>query len=62
MHNLNSPIKVKLDIIDDESTATKAVTAVEKFTSNGDVAIIGAYASNIIDPASEVSTVMVRLI
>lgn len=55
LHNLNSPTKVRLDIIDDESAATKAVTAVEKFTSSGAVAIIGGYASNIIGPASEVS-------
>lgn len=55
LHNLDSQTKVKLDIVDDESTATKAITAVEKFASSGDAAIIGGYASSIIGPASEVS-------
>ena len=55
LHNLNNETKVRFDIVDDESTATKAVTAVEKFASSGDVAVIGGYASSIIGPASEVS-------
>ncbi|MFG1478043.1 ABC transporter substrate-binding protein [Xanthobacter sp. V4C-4] len=45
--------QVKIDLIDDESTPAKAVSAVEKLSSDGAVAIIGGYGSNIIGPASD---------
>ncbi|MDQ0504976.1 ABC transporter substrate-binding protein [Xanthobacter agilis] len=47
--------QVKIDLIDDESTPAKAVSAVEKLASDGSVAIIGGYGSNIIGPASDAS-------
>ena len=51
--NATSPkFKVNLEVIDDESIPSKAVSAVEKFISEGAVAIIGGYGSNIIGPAS----------
>ncbi|MFG1429660.1 ABC transporter substrate-binding protein [Xanthobacter sp. V2C-8] len=47
--------QVKIDLIDDESTPAKAVSAVEKLSADGAVAIIGGYGSNIIGPASDAS-------
>lgn len=47
--------KIKLQVIDDESTPAKAVSAVEKLVSDGAVALIGGYGSNIIGPASDAS-------
>lgn len=54
MCNAAAPkFKVKVDIIDDESTPAKAVSAVEKLASDGSVALIGGYGSNIVGPASD---------
>mgnify|MGYP001807942893 FL=1 len=54
--NAGSPkVQVKVDVIDDESTPAKAVSAVEKLASSGSVAIIGGYGSNIVGPASDAS-------
>ena len=47
--------KIRLQVIDDESTPAKAVSAVEKLVSDGAVAVIGGYGSNIIGPASDAS-------
>ncbi|MEP9355728.1 ABC transporter substrate-binding protein [Xanthobacter autotrophicus] len=56
MCNAASPkVQVKVDLIDDESTPAKAVSAVEKLSSDGAVALIGGYGSNIIGPASDAS-------
>jgi branched-chain amino acid transport system substrate-binding protein len=56
MCNADSPqYKIRIDLIDDESTPAKAVSAVEKLASDGAVAIIGGYGSNIIGPASDAS-------
>ncbi|OYX88704.1 MAG: branched-chain amino acid ABC transporter substrate-binding protein [Azorhizobium sp. 32-67-21] len=56
MCNAASPkVQVKVDVIDDESTPAKAVSAVEKLASSGSVAIIGGYGSNIVGPASDAS-------
>jgi branched-chain amino acid transport system substrate-binding protein len=51
--NKNSKHKVKIVTVDDESAPAKAVAAVEKLASDGSVAIIGGYGSNIIGPASD---------
>jgi len=54
--NAKSPkLQLKIEVIDDESTPAKAVSAVEKLTSDGAVAVIGGYGSNIIGPASDAS-------
>lgn len=54
--NAASPkFQVKLELIDDESTPAKAVSAVEKLAASGATAIIGGYGSNIIGPASDAS-------
>lgn len=42
----------KLIVADDESSPTKAISAVEKLASQGVVAITGGYASSIVGPAS----------
>lgn len=56
MCNATDPkLQVKVDVIDDESTPAKAVSAVEKLASSGAVAIIGGYGSNIVGPASDAS-------
>lgn len=47
--------QIKVTLIDDESQPAKAVGAVEKLASDGAVAIIGGYGSNIVGPASDVS-------
>ncbi|MFC0219053.1 branched-chain amino acid transport system substrate-binding protein [Pseudochelatococcus lubricantis] len=47
--------KFKVEVIDDESTPAKAVSAVEKLVNDGAVAVIGGYGSNIIGPASAAS-------
>ncbi len=47
--------KFTLASIDDESQPAKAVTAVEKLASDGAVAILGGYGSNIVGPASDAS-------
>ncbi len=47
--------KIRLQVIDDESTPAKAVSGVEKLVSDGAVAVIGGYGSNIIGPASDAS-------
>jgi branched-chain amino acid transport system substrate-binding protein len=49
----NSKHKVKVVTVDDESAPAKAVAAVEKLASEGSIAIIGGYGSNIIGPASD---------
>lgn len=49
----NTKHKIKLITADDESTPAKGVAAVEKLASDGAVAIIGGYGSNIIGPASD---------
>lgn len=49
----NGKHKIKLVTADDESTPAKGVAAVEKLASEGAVAIIGGYGSNIIGPASD---------
>lgn len=49
----NGKHKIKLITADDESTPAKGVAAVEKLASDGAVAIIGGYGSNIIGPASD---------
>lgn len=49
--NPKHPLKV--NVIDDESTPAKAVSAVEKLIADGAKAVIGGYGSNIIGPASE---------
>ncbi len=54
-NNSQSKHKIKLTVIDDESQPAKAVTAVEKLVSDGAVAIIGGYGSNIVGPASDTS-------
>lgn len=52
--NARSPrFQVRVDVIDDESTPAKAVSAVEKLASSGAIAIIGGYGSNIVGPASD---------
>lgn len=54
MCNALSPkFKVKVEVIDDESTPAKAVSAVEKLSADGATAIIGGYGSNIVGPASD---------
>ncbi len=56
MCNATDPkLQVKVEVIDDESTPAKAVSAVEKLASSGAVAIIGGYGSNIVGPASDAS-------
>lgn len=45
--------RIRLITIDDESQPAKAVAAVEKLASEGAVAIIGAYGSNLVTPASD---------
>jgi len=47
--------QIKVNLIDDESQPAKAVGAVEKLASDGAVAIIGGYGSNIVGPASDTS-------
>jgi branched-chain amino acid transport system substrate-binding protein len=49
----NGKHKVKLTIIDDESSPAKAVAAVEKLASQNVVAITGGYGSGNIGPASD---------
>lgn len=49
----NGKHTIKMLTIDDESAPAKAVAAVEKLASDGVVAIIGGYGSNIIGPASD---------
>lgn len=49
----SSKHKIKVVTVDDESAPAKAVAAVEKLASEGAVAIIGGYGSNIIGPASD---------
>ena len=49
----NAKHKVKLVTIDDESNPAKAVAAVEKLASQGVVALVGGFGSNIIGPASD---------
>lgn len=49
----NGRHKVKLITVDDESNPAKAVSAVEKLASQGVVAIVGGFGSNIIGPASD---------
>ncbi|HJV53137.1 MAG TPA: ABC transporter substrate-binding protein [Noviherbaspirillum sp.] len=51
----NGKHKIKLVTVDDESAPAKAVAAVEKLGSEGVVAVIGGYGSNIIGPASDAS-------
>jgi branched-chain amino acid transport system substrate-binding protein len=46
-------LRIKLQVIDDESAPAKAVSAVEKLVSDGAVAVIGGYGSNIVGPASD---------
>lgn len=56
MCNATDPkVQVKVEVIDDESTPAKAVSAVEKLAGSGAVAIIGGYGSNIVGPASDAS-------
>lgn len=56
MCNATDPkLQVKVEVIDDESTPAKAVSAVEKLAGSGAVAIIGGYGSNIVGPASDAS-------
>lgn len=45
--------KIKLIAVDDESNPAKAVSAVEKLASQGVVALVGGFGSNIIGPASD---------
>lgn len=45
--------RIRLVVIDDESSPAKAVAAVEKLASQGVVAITGGYGSNLIGPASD---------
>jgi branched-chain amino acid transport system substrate-binding protein len=45
--------QIKVNLIDDESQPAKAVGAVEKLVSDGAVAIVGGYGSNIVGPASD---------
>ncbi|RRS05620.1 amino acid ABC transporter substrate-binding protein [Aquabacterium soli] len=49
----NGKHKIKLVTVDDESNPAKAVSAVEKLASDGAVAIVGGFGSNLIGPASE---------
>jgi len=49
----NPRFPVKVSVIDDESTPSKAVSAVEKLAADGAVAIIGGYGSNIVGPSSD---------
>ena len=49
----NGKHTIKMVTIDDESAPAKAVAAVEKLQSEGVVAVIGGYGSNIIGPASD---------
>jgi branched-chain amino acid transport system substrate-binding protein len=48
--------KIRLQVIDDESTPAAAVSAVEKLVSEKAVAVIGGYGSNIIGPASDAAS------
>jgi branched-chain amino acid transport system substrate-binding protein len=52
----NGKHKVKLTIIDDESSPAKAVAAVEKLASQNVIAITGGYGSNNIGPASDAAS------
>jgi branched-chain amino acid transport system substrate-binding protein len=45
--------QIKVTLIDDETQPAKAVGAVEKLASEGAVAILGGYGSNIVGPASD---------
>lgn len=45
--------QIKVTLIDDETQPAKAVGAVEKLASDGAVAILGGYGSNIVGPASD---------
>jgi branched-chain amino acid transport system substrate-binding protein len=45
--------QIRVTLIDDESQPAKAVGAVEKLVSDGAVAILGGYGSNIVGPASD---------
>jgi branched-chain amino acid transport system substrate-binding protein len=49
----NGKHTIKVVTVDDESAPAKAVAAVEKLKSEGVVAVIGGYGSNIIGPASD---------
>lgn len=54
MCNVRSPRdQVRLEVVDDESTPAKAVSAIEKLAGSGAVAFLGGYGSNIIGPASD---------
>ncbi len=52
----NAKHKIKLVTIDDESNPAKAVAAVEKLASQGVVALVGGFGSNIIGPASDAAS------
>jgi branched-chain amino acid transport system substrate-binding protein len=45
--------QIKVTLVDDETQPAKAVGAVEKLASDGAVAILGGYGSNIVGPASD---------
>jgi branched-chain amino acid transport system substrate-binding protein len=49
----NGKHKIKVLVVDDESSPAKAVAAVEKLASQGVVALSGGYGSNQIGPASD---------
>ena len=54
LFNESSPkLRIRLQVIDDESAPAKAVSAVEKLVSDGAVAVSGGYGSNIVGPASD---------
>lgn len=52
-NNKNGKHKIKLIVVDDESSPAKAVAAVEKLASLGAIAITGGYGSNNIAPAAD---------
>lgn len=51
---------LKIMTIDDESQPAKAVGAVEKLVSDGALAIIGGYGSNVVGPASDAANKLGR--
>jgi branched-chain amino acid transport system substrate-binding protein len=55
-NDASTTTKIRLQVIDDESTPASAVTAVEKLVSDRAVAVIGDYGSNIIGPASDAAS------
>jgi branched-chain amino acid transport system substrate-binding protein len=52
----NPKHKIKLVVIDDESTVSKAISAAEKLASQGVVGIIGGMSTKLIAPAADIAS------